>query len=623
MRASSRNGGRPGFAFLLPYVRTYARPFLAAVFFLSIEATCDLMQPTIMSHLIDRGVAAGDIGVVLSLGATMLLVAALGALGAIARNVISSRVSQSFGTVLRADLYRRIQAFSFSSLDRFESASLITRLTNDVNQVQNFANGLMRIFVKAPLLAIGGIVMAVLLNAPMSVVLLVVVPVVAALIATSLRTSYPLFRRIQVSLDSVNAVMREYLSGVRVVKAFNRFDHEEERFARANGELSLSMTRAMRVMAVFSPLISLSLNLGIAAVLWFGGMRVGSGKMQVGQVVAFVNYMTQILGSLMMLSFIFNMFVRARASAERIAEVFAGETEGERAMPQVDPRPPAQHTAAAGEPAIAAAAAAAASLSTERDGGPARARGWSLGFESVGLRYAEAGEPALKGISFACEAGSTIGIIGSTGSGKTSLVNLIPRFYEVSSGRILVDGRDLKEWEMGPLREGIALVPQHSLLFTGTVLENLLWGKTGASMGEIVAAATAASAHDFVSSFPEGYQTHIGRGGFSVSGGQRQRLAIARALVRRPRILILDDSTSSVDSITEARIRKSLAADLGGTTVLLITQRISSVRGTDLILVLDEGELVGQGSHEELIGSCEVYRDIYRSQVGGREAVHG
>ncbi len=313
---------RPG-RFLIPYIEANARSFAAALAFLSLEAACDLMQPTIMSRVIDRGVVAHDLSVVLSLGLTMLAVTALGAFGATMRNLISSRVSQRFGAVLRGDLYRRIHGLDFTELDRFEKASLVTRLTNDVTQVQNFANGLMRIFVKAPLLAIGGIVMAVLLDPSMSLVLVAVVPVVAVLIMASLRSSFPFYRLIQGSLDKVNGVMREYLSGVRVVKAFNRFAYEEARFAGANEELSASMRRAMRVMALFSPAISLSLNLGICAVLWFGHLRVAAGGMRVGQVVAFVNYMTQILGSLMMLSFIFNMFVRAKASVERLGEVFA------------------------------------------------------------------------------------------------------------------------------------------------------------------------------------------------------------------------------------------------------------------------------------------------------------
>ena len=593
-------------SFLVPYIRSNARAFVAAIAFLSLEAACDLLQPTIMSRVIDQGVARRDLSIVLSLGLTMLAVTAVGAVGATMRNVISSRVSQRFGASLRGDLYRRIHGFAFRDLDRFEKASLVTRLTNDVTQVQNFANGLMRIFVKAPLLALGGIVMAVLLDPAMSLVLVAVVPVVGLLIAASLRTSFPFYRRIQGSLDKVNGVMREYLSGVRVVKAFNRFDYEEARFAGANEDLSTSMRRAMRVMALFSPAISLAVNLGICAVLWLGHRRVAAGGMRVGQVVAFVNYMTQILGSLMMLSFIFNMFVRAKASTERLGEVFASVV----ALATVVP------SATAGAPV-------AVSASERRPGGGSRSRGGSVAFEDVWFRYEGAKEAALRGVSFACPAGTSLGIIGSTGSGKTSLVSLIPRFYDASEGRVVVDGVDVRGTDPADLRAGIALVPQRSVLFTGSVLENIRWGRPEASLQEAEAAARAAAAHDFIASFPEGYDTQVGRGGLSLSGGQRQRISIARALVRKSSILILDDSTSAVDAVTEARIRFALRGASEGATVFLIAQRISSVRECDRILVLDEGRVAGLGRHDELLAGCEVYRDIHRSQAGIAGAHHG
>lgn len=596
------------FAYLEPYIRRYAKPFLAAILFLSFEAVCDLLQPTIMSRVIDEGVAAKDLGIVLRLGGLMLLVATLGALAATARNVISSRVSQDFGTSLRADLYRKVMGLSFGSLGRFDTASLVTRLTNDVNQVQVFSNGLMRIMVKAPLLAIGGIVMSVLLDARMSLVLVATVPVVVWLIARSLGTSYPFYRRIQTSLDRVNGVMREYLSGVRVVKAFGRFAHEEARFAEANEDLSASMMKAMRVMAVFSPLMSLALNLGIGAVLWFGNVRVASGSMRLGQVVAFVNYMTQILGSLMMLSMIFNMFVRARASAERIGEVFAGK-----------PEFPGAGVGALAAPSPAADGTGFSPAAPVPGHGR---RGWSVEFDRVGLTYDGAGDPALRGVSLSCPPGAVIGVIGSTGSGKSSLVGLLPRFFDASEGRVLVEGRDVRDWELAELRGGLAMVPQRSLLFTGTVLENLRWGRPDATLAEAEEAARAACAHDFIMELPEGYDSLIGRGGLSLSGGQRQRLAIARALIRKPSVLVLDDSTSAVDAVTEVRIREALRNGLSGTTVFLIAQRIASVKSSDLILVLDEGAMAGLGSHEDLLGTCAVYRDIHDSQVGTKAASH-
>ena len=564
----------------------YAKPFSLAVLFLSLEALCDLLQPTIMSKVIDRGVANRDLSMVLRLGGLMLLVTLLGCGAAVGRNFLSSLVSQRFGTRLRSDLYRKIQALSFQDIDRFNPASLVTRLTNDVTQVQNFVNGTMRIFVKAPLLAIGGIVMALVLNARMALILLAVVPIVAGLIALSIRTGYPFFRRIQLGLDKVNGITREYLGGVRVVKAFNRFEHETARFAGANEELSSCTAQAMRVMALFSPAIALTVNLGIVCVLWLGGWRVAGGSIKVGQVIAFVNYMTQILVSLMMIGFIFNIFVRARASSERIGEVLAADV-----------------------PASERSAPGAAPSGT----------GGDIAFDRVSFAYG--GAEVLREVSFSCPAGSTLGIIGSTGSGKTTLVNLLPRFYEAAQGTILVGGTDIRALDPGGLRSRIALVPQKTILFTGTILDNLRWGAEGASIEAIERAARAAQAHAFIAGFQEGYLTALGRGGVNLSGGQKQRIAIARALVREPEILILDDSMSAVDMVTEAKITRALQAGAGGRTTILIAQRIASVRGLDQILVLDDGRVQGLGRHDELLAGCAVYQDIHRSQIG-REDEH-
>ena len=599
----SRTGSQASLlSYLRPYVRIYARPFLLAVLALSVEAACDLLQPTIMSRVIDVGVAGRNLHVVFSLGGLMLLVTAVGACAASARNILSNRVSQSLGAQLRGTLYSKVQTFTFEELDSFDAASIVTRLTNDVTQVQTFVNGTMRIFVKAPLVAVGGIVMATLLNARMAPVLFIVVPVVAVLIVLNVRTGYPFFRKIQAALDRVNGVIREYLAGVRVVKAFNRFDYETGRFASANRELADTTTSVMRVMSVFSPAISLTVNLGIVAVLWIGGVRVSRGGMRLGQVVAFVNYMTQILGSLMMISFIFTIFARARASAERIGEV----------MLLTPPPRPKRRVAADGPSASSPAA-----VPPRRDGG------MSLRFEKLSFAYGGSGEYVLRNIDFSCGAGETLGVIGSTGSGKTSLVNLIPRFYDAAEGRVLVDDADVVGLDPSALRSRIALVPQKTVLFSGTILDNIRWGKEDASMEEVEAAAAAAQAHEFIAAFPEGYLTQLGQGGVNLSGGQKQRVAIARAIVRRPDLLILDDSTSAVDAVTEASIRRSLRSLKSRMTTIVVAQRISSVREADRILVLDDGEMVGCAAHDELMESCEVYRDIYRSQIGGGREDHG
>nr|WP_263324061.1 ABC transporter ATP-binding protein [Neobacillus sp. Marseille-Q6967] len=569
--------------FLKKYIKKYWKSFSLAVLFLTFEAVSDLLMPTVMAKIIDDGVAKRDLEYVFKMGGVMLLITLFGAISASTRSVLASIVSQSFGAELRADLFKKIQSLSFKNIDQFERASLITRLTNDVTQVQVFANGLMRIFVKAPLLAVGGLIMATRLDLHLAVVLAVVVPIVAMFIVLNMKLGFPRFAKVQEALDRVNRVMREYLSGVRVVKAFNRFDVEVEKFSQANEQFKERSVSAARLMAVFSPAIMLTVNLGIVAVLWLGGLGVENGTTQVGHIIAFINYMTQILFSLMMISMVFNMFVRARTSAARIGEVFSLED----------------------------------TQSWKEDPADSPAEKGRIDFEDVSFSYDGAGgDPVLKKIDFTCLPGETVGIIGSTGSGKSTLVGLIPRFYDVTSGNIKVDGEDVRNVNSKKLREKIAFVPQKNILFTGTIEENIKWGKEDAGEKELIAAAEMASAHDFISASPEGFQTRIGQGGVNFSGGQKQRLAIARALIKKPEILILDDSTSAVDVATEAKIKESLKKYAKGLTCLLIAQRITSIIDTDKIIVLDDGEIVGIGKHEELVKTCKVYQEIYQSQVG-------
>lgn len=565
------------------YIKKYWKLFLASVTCVALEAICDLMQPTIMSRIVDIGVAKKNMSYVLSMGGVMLMITGVGAIFASSRNIISSNVSQRFAAELRSDLFKKIESLSFYNIDKFEGASLVTRLTNDVTQVQNLVNGLMRIFIKAPILCIGSIIMAVRLNSHMAVIILIIVPIIGVLIAMNMQIGYPAFIKVQRTLDKVNAVLREYLSGVRVVKAFNRFHYETERFKKINEEYSSISIKAMRIMAVFSPGISLTVNIGIVIVLWLGGIKVNNGEMHVGEIIAFTNYMTQILFALMIISNVFTMFVRARASAERIGEVFAEEN----------------------------------SISTpEIKEMPKEVKG-RIDFEHVYFSYTgSTGEPVLKDISFSCIQGETIGIIGSTGSGKSSLVNLVPRFYDVSSGSVKVDGIDVKNISLKELRKRIAVVPQKTVLFTGTVIENIRWGREDASLEEVEEAARISEAHDFIASFPEGYDTKLGQGGVNFSGGQKQRVSIARALVRKPEILILDDCTSAVDVATEARIREGLGKYLKGLTCLIIAQRITSVMRADRIIVLDNGRIDAIGNHKELMESSDIYKDIFLSQLG-------
>lgn len=570
--------------YLGKYAKEHWKLFLVAVLFVMLETFADLLQPTILAHILDSGVAEKNMDYVLKMGGLMLLITAFGAVAASLRSIFASHVSQKFGTQLRSDLFRKIQSLSASNMDQFERASLITRLTNDVTQVQNFANGLMRLFVKAPLICIGGLVMAVRLDPQLSVVFLVVVPIVALLVAINLKLGFSRFMKVQTALDRVNSVMREYLSGVRVVKAFNRFAFETDKFKSANTEYQDKSIHVTRLLSLFNPSILLTVNFGIIAVLWFGASQVNQHQMQVGHIVAFINYMTQILFALMVISMVFSMFVRAKASAIRIGEVFS-------------------------------------QLNTmkwdDAHQMPSDLQNGRIDFENVTFSYeGTTGEPVLKKISLTCLPGETIGIIGSTGAGKSTLISLIPRFYDATSGSVKVDGVDVATMDPAKVRERIAIVPQKTTLFTGTIIENIRWGKAEATQDEVEAVAKIAQAHGFITSFPEGYETRLGQRGVNLSGGQKQRISIARALIRKPDILILDDCTSAVDVATEASIKEALKQTASGVTCLIIAQRITSVMDADKIVVLDRGELVGMGTHRTLLQDCEVYREIYHSQFG-------
>ncbi|WBW95640.1 ABC transporter ATP-binding protein [Oceanirhabdus sp. W0125-5] len=584
--------------FLNKYIKKYWKFFCLAIVCLTVEALCDLMQPTIISKIVDIGVAEKRMDYVINKGLLMLMITAIGAMGAISRNIISSNVSQKFGAELRADLFRKIQGMSFENLDNFDTASLVTRLTNDVTQVQNFVNGLMRIFVKAPLLCIGSIIMAIRLNPFMSLIFLAVIPIVGLLIFLNMKIGYPFFIKIQKRLDRVNSVMREYLAGVRVVKAFNRFKYETERFEKSNKELSDVSIKAMSVIAMFPPSIIFVVNMGIVALIWIGGIRVNSGNMQVGQIIAFINYMTQISFSLMIISNVFTMFVRARASVERIGEVFNQENNMS---------------------SIKKSKSQSIHKITKVEYPNIKGK---IDFENVYFSYSSASEEhVIKNISFTCEKGETVGIIGSTGTGKSTLVSLINRFYDVTSGTIKVDNINVKDMDMKKLRDKIALVPQNNILFSGTVIDNIRWGNKDAAIKDIQKVADVSQAHEFISSLPEGYNTVLGQRGVNLSGGQKQRISIARALIKKPEILILDDCTSAVDVTTEVKIREALKVYSQNLTCIVIAQRITSIMGADRIIVLDNGEIVGKGKHEDLIKNCNVYKEIFESQIGDIKAI--
>lgn len=568
-------------SFLYQYFKRYYRMFFLAIGCVMIEVLCDLLQPTLMSIIIDKGISDNDMNMVLKYGFIMLGVSIFGAFIAINRNRFATTVAQNLGSELRLDVFNKIQSFDFDNIDRFERGSLITRLTNDITNIQNFIYGLMRIFVRAPLLAIGCIIMSIRLDIKMALIVLTIIPIVGGLIYLNLRYGYPYFLKVQRAMDKINGVIREYLRGVKVVKAFNRFEFEEERFKNANDDLTYKYTASMRFIAVFNPIITFIVNIAIAIIIWNGAVRVNIGTIQVGKIVAFTNYMTQLLFALMATTMIFSSLIRAKTSAERINEIFMEENNLRETNTEIN-------------------------IPSEKG---------SVRFENVTFSYKGLnGEPIINNISFAIEKGMTLGIIGSTGSGKTTLINLIPRFYDVKSGNILIDGIDVRNYTFEELRDKISIVPQKTVLFSGTIKENIKWGKEDATDDEIREACKIADADSFISKFTNGYDSIVEQGGANLSGGQKQRIAIARAFIKKPEILILDDSTSALDTDTECRIRKSLKEYSTDMTTILIAQKISSVIYADKIVVLDHGKVVGQGTHDELMINCEVYRDIYKSQ---------
>lgn len=567
--------------FLQKYWLKYRKRFLIALIFLAVEATCDLLQPTIMSHVIDNGVRNKSLSTVLEMGGLMLLVTFIGAVGAVIRSQLASRVSQSFGADLRSDLFKRIHSFSFEEASKHEAASLITRITNDSSQIQNFANGLMRIFVKAPILAIGAFIMVTLLSLKLAAILLVVVPLIVLFMYLSLKIAFPYFAKMQQKLDRNNSVIREYLSGVRVVKAFNTFDQEVERFEKSNSDLANISIKANRVQVVFMPIITFTVNMAVVFLLWTAQPAILQGKLRVGLIIAFINYIAQILQSLTMIFNVYQQFIRAKASAERVSEILSIRENEQNGV-----------------------------ISSDQIHG-------EVTFKNVYFSYPNTvGAPVIRDINFKMNAKETLGIIGSTGSGKTTLVHLILGFFHTNKGQIFIDGQPLEKYVLDGLRESISIVSQKALLFTGTIADNIRWGKMDATDEEVRAAAKVAQAHSFIESFQGGYNTWIGQGGVNLSGGQKQRISIARALIRNPKILILDDSVSAVDVETEAAILSGLNQMSQELTCIIITQRISSVMNLPKILVLDDGEMTGFGTHQQLMENCEVYQEIFQSQLG-------
>ncbi|MBS5463012.1 MULTISPECIES: ABC transporter ATP-binding protein [Clostridium] len=549
------------------------------------EVLGEILLPKFMSMIINHGVAQKDGGYILKMGLVMAITSFLMAAGGILGAYFAAKASISFTSDLRRDLFARVQQFSFKNIDTFSTGSLVTRLTNDIQQVQNLIMMGLRMMLRAPGMFLGALVMAFWMNAELAAVILVVIPLLTAAIVWILRTAYPRFTAMQKALDTLNSGIQEVLTNVRVVKSFVREDYEEKRFAGTNRELKEAGLRALKIVIATMPVMMFAMNVTTLAIVWFGGNLIIGGRMAVGDLTAFTTYIVQILMSLMMLSMVFLQSSRAMASIRRIDEVLD------------EPIDLSDENA------------------SQKDRKVEKGR---VEFKDVSFSYREGGEPVLSHISLTAEPGETIGILGATGSGKTSLVQLIPRLYDVTEGSVRVDGIDVREYSLKNLRDGVGMVLQKNVLFSGTIEENLRWGDETATEEEVRRAAVYAQADSFVNSFAEGYKTEMGQGGVNVSGGQKQRLCIARALLKKPKILILDDSTSAVDTATEAAIRTAFREDLKDTTKFIIAQRLSSLEYADRILVLEDGRIIGEGTQEKLLASCEAYREIYETQYGKR-----
>ncbi|MGL5756565.1 MAG: ABC transporter ATP-binding protein [Paraclostridium sp.] len=560
------------------YIGKYFKLFIIGVILVTCEAICDLLQPLILAQIIDVGIKNKDINYLIQKGMLMIGITCIGAIFAISRSIISTNVSQRFARDLRGDLFKFINYYSIESIDKISKASLITRITNDVSQIQQFVNGLMRIIIKAPILCIGSLILAMKMNFKLSIVLLIAIIIIFIVIFINLKIGTPFFKRVQLSLDDLNSNLSQYIGNIRIVKLFNRFDYEENKFEKVNEVLATSTNKAMKVSALFRPTITLITNLTIAIVIYMGSMLFLKGEIEVGVVVAYINYIGRILTSLLMISHIFNVFIRARASSDRIKEVFKLKDDIDSNCSQI--------------------------INLEGN----------IEFEAVNFAYND-NEYALKDISFNIKKGEHIGIIGSTGSGKTTLINLISKFYKINCGKIKIDNIDLQKLKGENVRAYIGLVPQKSILFNESVAMNIKVGNKNATLEEVKSVCKICECDEFINTLEKGYNQVLGECGSSLSGGQKQRICIARALIKKPKILMLDDSFSAMDINTENKIKINIKESLKDTTYIVISQKISSIVDMDRIMVIDNGAIVGFDKHENLIKNSEIYKEIYKSQM--------
>jgi ATP-binding cassette subfamily B protein len=571
---------------LRTYLRPYSRQVALVIALLAVQAIANLYLPSLNADIINDGVVKGDIGYIVRTGGLMLLVTLLLALCSVVATFFGARTAMAFGRDVRGAVFRKVTDFSQVETNVFGTPSLITRNTNDVTQVQMVIVMALNVMILAPIMCVGGIIMALSEDVPLSSLLVVIIPLMFLVIGLLATRAMPLFRAMQKKIDRINQLMRENLSGIRVIRAFVRTEHEQERFDVANADLTETSLRVNRLFALMIPTLFMILNLSTVAILWFGGLRIDSGAMPIGNLLAFLQYVMQILFAVMMATIMFIMVPRALASAERIAQVLDTE------VSLIDPEAPANVSAARGV----------------------------VEFHDLEFRYPGAEEPVLRGITFTAEPGQTTAIVGSTGSGKSTLINLLPRFYDATEGKVLVDGIDVRSMRQEDLWALIGLIPQQAFLFSGTVATNLRYGNEQATDADLWHALEVAQAREFVAEMQGGLDAPIDQGGTNVSGGQRQRLAIARALVKRPQILVFDDSFSALDFKTDSLLRAALREDIVNATVIIVAQRVGTIMHADQIVVLDAGEIAGVGTHAELMERCETYREIVFSQLSAEEA---
>lgn len=568
---------------VLRFVKPYKKQVILAPIFKLFEAIFEILLPTIMILIVDKGIKLRSTSYILGIGGIMLLIATLGVASAFTCQYFSSIASQGFGTILRRELFKKIGTLSYNEIDEYGTASLINRVTNDVNQLQLALAMFMRLAIRVPFLCIGGVTMALFLDVKLAIILIVSIPIFAIVLYLIMSRTLPLYKTVQKSLDKLALILRENLSGIRVIRAFSMVQYEKERFKKSNEIQTNTSVHVGKISALMNPITSVIMNFSILFILWFGAIRVNDGLLTNGKIIAFINYTNSVLSALIIVANLIVTFTKASASGVRVNEIF-------------DTKSSVEYNETLGVDKIS------------------NGKTTSIKFENVSFTYKNAKKSSISNFSFEIEKGQTVGIIGSTGSGKTTLINLIPRLYDATEGKVLINGIDVREYPKEEIGNKIGVVPQKSILFSGTIAENIRWGKEDATMEEVKWAANIAKASEFIERFPTKYDTKISQGGVNVSGGQKQRLAIARALVRKPEILIMDDSLSALDYATDAALRADLKRSTKGMTVIMVSQRISTIKASDKIIVLDNGKISGIGNHRELMRNCNVYKEIYNSQ---------